>query len=334
MRGVLGGKGRGGLLALLALPLVLACGAQQAYAEPLSAPAVPGGSPAAAVAVNTLVLIGDTQRTTWMERLIGREQNEAGRQALIEKLVREERPAFIVHLGDLVSFGHSSEEWEYFDRLVAAVGVPIHPVLGNHDYWGPDWLALRNARERFPELAPLTYRTLRLGPLGLVLVDSNLDGQAAAEQARWFAAALSAFDRDPSVRAVLAFTHHPPFTNGEGRQDDAAVASALLPAFLASPKALLLASGHVHGYERFELRRKTFLVSGGGGGPRVEYRVGKRASHPAAYAAGGVARRPFHYVVIEQQPLALQVTVKCLVLDPACPGGLLETFAVPLPAQP
>jgi hypothetical protein len=334
MRGGLGSSGREavgrGLLALL----VLACSAGQTHVEPVNAAAAPGGSPGLPGGENTLVLIGDTQRTTWMERLVGREQNEQARQALLEKLVREERPAFIVHLGDLVSFGHSSDEWQYFARLVARVGVPIHPVLGNHDYWGPDGLALRNAREFFPELAPLTYRTLRLGALGLVLVDSNLEGQAAAEQARWFRAELAAFERDPTVRGVLVFTHHPPYTNGENREGDAWVKRALLPAFFAAPKAVLLASGHVHGYERFVLNGKTFVVSGGGGGPRVEYRVGERASHPAAYAPLEPGRRAFHYVVIEQQPLALQVTVRCLDLGGACPGGVLEAFAVPLASPP
>lgn len=312
------------------LTLALACGAGQASVEPLHGAAP--GPVAAGASGQALVLLGDTQRTTWMERLIGREQNEAGRQGLIEKLAREERPAFVVHLGDMVSWGHASDEWEYFDRLVAPLAVPIHPVLGNHDYWGLRWLALRNARERFPELAPLTYRTLRLGGLGLVLTDSNLEGREAAEQARWFAAELTAFERDPSVRGVLVFSHHPPFTNGEHRQDDPWVSSALLPAFFRATKTVLLASGHVHGYERFERSGKTFIVSGGGGGPRVEYRVEGRASHAPAYAPRETRRRAFHYVVIEQQPAGLQVTVKCVAIDGACPGGLLEAFQVPWPA--
>jgi 3',5'-cyclic AMP phosphodiesterase CpdA len=296
-----------------------------ASVEPTRAP-----SERVAAAEGTLVLIGDTQRTMLAERLIGREQNEMAQRALIEKLAREERPALVVHLGDLVSWGSSSSEWEYFDRLLAPITAPIHPVLGNHDYWGWGTLAHRYLRQRFPELEPHTYRALRHGDLGLVLADSNLTGDAGDEQARWFEAEVDGFERDPSVRGVLVFTHHPPFTNGECRASDAWVTDKLLPAFLRSRKGVLLASGHVHGYERFERGGKTFLVSGGGGGPRVKYRVGEAASYPAAYAPMEVGPRPFHYVVIEEQPATLRITVKCIALDGACRDGLLETFVLPL----
>ncbi len=283
----------------------------------------------------TLVVLGDTQRTTWPELLIGRENNESARRALIDKLAREERPALLVHLGDLVGWGSSSSEWEYFDGLMSALtsqGTPIHPVLGNHDYWGLDVLALQNARRRFPELAPLTYRTLRYRDLGLVLVDSNLGGTQAAEQASWFEAALAGFEQDASVAGVLVFTHHPPFTNGRAREDDPYVGRALLPAFFRATKTVAMLSGHVHGYERFEVSGKAFVVSAGGGGPRVEYKVGRDAPHPAAYVAPDAGRRAFHYVVIDPEAGGLRFTVKCLELDAPCSAGQLETFVLPLPA--
>ena len=90
-----------------------------------------------------------------------------------------------------------------------------------------------------------------------------------------------------------------------------------------------MASGHVHGYERFEHGGKTFIVSGGGGGPRLTYRIGQNAPHPAAYAPPGP--RAFNYVVLEERFGALRVAVKCLTLDAPCPGGVLETFVLPLP---
>lgn len=309
----------------------LACGAvSSAACDSASRATSPVAStPSTAPEEHTLVLLGDTQRTLLLERLIGREQNEAARQELIAKLAREEKPALLVHLGDMVNAGASRGEWEYFDRLIAPLPVPLHPVLGNHEYWGPDVLALHYLRERFPELAPRTYRTLRQGALGLVLADSNLRGEVGAEQARWFEDTLQGFEREPSVRAVLVFTHHPPFTNARYREDDAWVSAYLLPSFLRSRKTLLWASGHVHGYERFEQSGKVFIVSGGGGGPRVEYRVGAAAPHRAAYAPTDPARRAFHYVVIAEKGPALQVTVKCIPLDAVCHDGVLEKFVVP-----
>jgi predicted MPP superfamily phosphohydrolase len=272
------------------------------------------------------VVLGDTQRTTFPERLLlGREQNERASRALIEKLAREEQPALVVHLGDLVSCGASEREWRYFDRLVAplgALGIPIRPVLGNHDYWGPRARALRLARRRFPELAPHTFAALRQGELGMIWLDSNLTGDAATEQLRWFEATLAGYERDPQVRGVLAFAHHPPFSNARHQERTRPVLSGLLGPFCAAGKTLALLSGHVHGYERFQLRGKTFIVSGGAGGPRVSYRTGADAPHPPAYTAVDGQPRAFHYLVLEATAERLCFDVKCL-------AGRLETFTLP-----
>ena len=283
---------------------------------------------------SSIVVLGDTQRTTLVERLLlGREQNERARRALLEKLVREERPAFVIHLGDLVSCGASAREWQYFDRLVAplaAHGIRIRPVLGNHDYWGPAALALRYARRRFPELAPNTFGALHHGPLGLIWLDSNLSGGAAAQQLRWFESTLAGYERDPELRGVLAFAHHPPFSNARGHARTGRALTLLLPPFFAAAKTLALLSGHVHGYERFERRGKTFIVSGGAGGPRATYHTGTGAPHPPAYLTADGRARAFHYLVIELMAEQLCFEVKCLELGAACPGGLLETFCLPL----
>jgi predicted phosphodiesterase len=273
-----------------------------------------------------IVVLGDTQRTSLPERLLlGREQNERERQALIAKLAREEQPALVVHLGDLVCCGASQREWRYFDRLVAplrALGIPIRPVLGNHDYWGPRSLALRHARRRFPELAPHTFAAQQHGELGLLWLDSNLTGAAAAEQLRWFDAALEGYERERSIRGVLVFAHHPPFSNARHQQRMGPVLTALLGPFCSAGKTLAWLSGHVHGYERFQLRGKTFIVSGGAGGPRVSYRTGAAAPHRAAYATADGKPRPFHYLVLEATAEQLHCDVKCL-------EGRLESFALP-----
>jgi len=283
----------------------------------------------------SFVVLGDTQRTTWVETLfLRREQNEEARRALIQKLASEERPAFVVHLGDMVNAGFSSEEWDYFDHLVSpltARGVRILPVLGNHDYWGTDAVALRHARQRFPELAPRTYRSLIHRGLALLFLDSNLEGGAAQEQTHWFEVTLEALERNAEVRGALVFTHHPPFTNGLHRTDDVYVSEQLLPPFFRARKTLALLSGHVHGYERFEVRGKAFVVSAGGGGPRVTYATGSDARHVPAYVTPDGSPRAFHYLVVADEGERLRFTVKCLERGELCDHGQLETFWVPIP---
>lgn len=265
------------------------------------------------------VVVGDTQRTFWAEP---REQNESERRALVAAMASE-HPSELLHLGDMVVYGALDSEWRYFDALVSPLtcaGVPIHPVLGNHDYWGEDWgePALAHARERFPELSKNTFYLLRRGPLALVFLDSNLSGRSATVQRDWLELMLRGVDCDRDIRAVIAFTHHPAYTLGVHRASDPYVRGALLPVLEKSPKFVLMMSGHVHGYERFELAGRTFVVSGGGGGPRVEYRTQAEAEPRPAFPAAQThtEKRPFNYAVLRANAESLELTVRCL------PGGL------------
>ena len=72
-------------------------------------------------------------------------------------------------------------------------------MLGNHDYWGDDRAARRNVRRRFPMLAAGCY-TLRHRGLGLVFLNSNLEGSPGREQTAWFERRLLEFELDESAR--------------------------------------------------------------------------------------------------------------------------------------
>jgi predicted phosphodiesterase len=297
-------------------------------------------------------VLGDTQRTTRLEvLLLRREQNELARRALIEQLARQERPRFVIHLGDLVSTGASAREWRYFDGLIAPLtsrGIELWPILGNHDYWGPRALALRHVRERFPELSPRTYRSARYAGLGFVFLDSNLHGAAARAQAHWLEPTLEAFDADPDTRGVLVFAHHPPFTNARAGRfglsrpffpaRDAYTYDQILPAFFRSRKTLALLSGHIHGYERFVVQGKNFVVSGGAGGPRVTYAMASAGRYTAAYTPADAGPRAFHYLTVAREARQLRFNVQCLRSTPERytpeQDAALETFYLPLAELP
>src|SRR4051812_49040841 len=68
------------------------------------------------LASGTFAVIGDTQRTLPIERLLGREQNDAERPRLIDAIAKD-RPDLLVHLGDAVADGASARSWRYFDQL-------------------------------------------------------------------------------------------------------------------------------------------------------------------------------------------------------------------------
>jgi hypothetical protein len=259
-----------------------------------------------------LAILGDTQRTLWVERLQLREQNDLERAKLVGDLARQ-RPGVIAALGDLVSVGSLRSQWESFDDLmepIRARGIPLLPALGNHDYWGGR-RALEHLQARFPQLQRSRWYARRHGVLGLVWLDSNpgpLGRDGWARQKLWLLETLQQMDGDAAVAAVLVFAHHPPFTNSALTRDEKRVQESFLPAFFRSRKALVFASGHVHAYERFRREGRTFLVCGGGGGPRVKLLAGNDRRHDDLYS--GPSPRPFHYLMVEPGESALTVSVQ------------------------
>lgn len=285
-----------------------------------------------------IVAVGDTQGTLLLERLLlGRESNGEPRSRLLGRLAGEEADA-VVHLGDLVADATSVPQWEQYDRLMAPIrgrGIGVYPALGNHDYGetslpaiGP-WRSRRLARSmaevaaRFPWLAgPRRRYERRYGRLRLIWLDTNEADQTAGawtEQQTWFAQRLADADADGDVGGVIVFAHHPPYTNSRATGDELHVQRAFVPAFAAARKTLAMISGHVHAYERFVMDGKTYIVSGGGGGPRVRLRAGRARRH--ADRCDLPSPRPLHYLVLECGGRSIEVRAMGLG-----EGNRLEVF--------
>lgn len=282
-------------------------------------------------AAGRLAVLGDTQRTLLLERLVFREQNDAERAAIVRDLAAQ-RPGLLALLGDMTNDGGSRSAWEAFDALFAPVreaGIPVLVALGNHDYWGGAGGALRNAAARFPNIARGRWTARAWGKVRLVFLDSNEDvlGPGAwSEQRAWLGRTLGEIDADPAAAGALLFAHHPPFTNSRTTGDEAHVQRAFLPAFFASKKALAFISGHAHAYERFEERGRAFIVSGGGGGPRVRLLEGAARRHVDQVPLG--SPRPFHYLLLEQDDRGVNATVRGL--DKGEPEArAIDSFALP-----
>ena len=118
-------------------------------------------------------------------------------------------------------------------------------------------------------------------------------------------------DSDPDVRGTLVLVHHPPYTNSSITSDELHVQRSFVPAFAAARKTLAMLSGHVHSYERYERGGKTFLVTGGGGGPRIRLETGPRQRHADDLFAGPEVRM-FHYLLAALTPNGIEVEMKGL----------------------
>jgi 3',5'-cyclic AMP phosphodiesterase CpdA len=277
--------------------------------------------------------VGDLQRTSLAE--IWRESNDLEREKIIGSIAAE-APDFVALLGDLVFRGSSAAGWSRFDRLAAPLRenrIPVVPVLGNHEYWIKPKQAMANFFARFPRLDGRHWHAARYGPLAVVALDSNIRFLSRSDwqrQREWFTEELVAAEVDPEVRGVLVLVHHPPYTNSTVTADELHVQETFVPPFQASTTAMAMLSGHVHSYERFHRGGKTYVVAGGGGGPRIRLAQGARRRHEDDLFEGPAVRH-FHYLLGNVGPEGIEFEMKGIPK-----GGRefepLDRFFLPWPA--
>jgi Calcineurin-like phosphoesterase len=263
-----------------------------------------------------VAVIGDLQRTgpveTWRER------NDHLRPRLIHD-VSMDRPDALVLLGDMVFWGASDDDWQYFDRVMmplATKAIPTIPVLGNHEYYGSASTAMDHVRTRFPHASEQAFVRV-IDSIAWVILNTNFDDigrHAARTQLRWLKYTLKRLDDDPAVVAVVVCGHHPPYTNSTVVSDDNLVKRHFVPPFLAASKTALWLAGHAHTYERFAVQGKQFIVSGGGGGPRQSVLPVSARRHRDLYDGSDI--RPLHYLIVERTGGSIVVSMRPLTEEP------------------
>jgi 3',5'-cyclic AMP phosphodiesterase CpdA len=262
-----------------------------------------------------LILVGDTQRTLFIERFIFREQNDAAREAVMQEIAAE-NPKLVTILGDLVSGGGDEKAWSYFDRLTETFRqnkIPMALLLGNHDYYGNHKVMLKEASAQFPAFAKKTWAVVRSDGIAVILLNSNfgkLTKDEIKEQDSWYLDQLTALGKDSTVQFIIVSTHHPPYTNSTVVSPSSDVEQHFVPAFLSASKAVLFASGHCHSYEHFQHEGKDFIVTGGGGGPKHKVKTTKKRRFDDLYS--GPTLRPFHFCRVTREEGRLRIAMVCL----------------------
>lgn len=126
--------------------------------------------------------------------------------------VTNERPAFVLFGGDLANVPRLEVPplWTNLMWPVYEAGIPIYPVIGNHDEWGvPDWLDTFAATT--PDNGPegevhLSYAIRHSNALIVALDAFNQTNRFRINQP-W----LSALLRTNQLTHVFAFSHPPAF---------------------------------------------------------------------------------------------------------------------------
>ena len=252
---------------------------------------------------NHFIIVGDTQGTSHWE--FWRERNDKERKLIIDEITQRE-PAFVVHLGDLTTRGSSKKHWEQFDNFhkeFREKKMPYFPILGNHEFYGSDERSLQNYFGRFPHLSERRWYSFIWKNIGFILVDSNfsrLTMEEREQQRKWYIEELERFEKDEKIDYVIVCCHEPPFTNSRVVRPNEKVKTFFADPFLKYSKTSFFFSGHSHSYERFQIEGKSFVVSGGGGGPRHNLSINpeKRRYNDLF---GGPELRFFHFVCLQIQ---------------------------------
>ena len=256
---------------IVALLLFVPPASAHLRADLTAAPAYPGPKPLPPMPVRGVVY-GDTRGES-----VGRfwSDFDASIHPMISAAIAAERPAFVIHTGDLTFAGGTAANWLAFDagaEPLRRAGIPFYPVLGNHDYMGRNDRAMEHYSARFPHLKRRKWYTLQVHHTLFVILDSNereLDADEVAAQKTWLEETVRRADSDDSVRFTALACHHPPITQGP-HSPSRLVRDTLIPIAKASSKFRVVLAGHVHSVERFELEGIHIITSGGGGAPLVE----------------------------------------------------------------
>src|SRR5215471_16334568 len=215
-----------------------------------TAPAIP---PAVAVPFEFFVF-GDTRTRHDMHRRV------------IDAVVKQGTPDFVIHTGDLVADGNDSSMWPVFFDIERELlrNTAFFPSLGNHE---------RNSQEYYDFFrvdAPFYSYNWCNAHFSVLNTDfgNAASSKAAreafwAEQTKWLEDDLTA-NQKMDYRFVVG--HHPPMSAVSSRQEFNQKMVDLIPMF---EKQRVTAGffGHDHNYQHYLKNGLHYIITGGGGAP-------------------------------------------------------------------
>ncbi len=198
--------------------------------------------------------------------------NPRVRKWLAER-VGQERPDAMMLTGDMPYVGASDADWKVFREETASWWtnrILLLPTLGNHELKGGVKKGIENYFTNFPGIAGHRYYSVLMGSVEVISLDMTSPAGGTSPQATWFAAQL---DHIPSQVEFLFILYHTPWVVDEQSQlftnlpsKEALTLRHLLEIHLYKMHSkVIVLSGHLHTYERFERNGVEYVISGGGG---------------------------------------------------------------------
>lgn len=220
----------------------------------------------------TMIVYGDMRFT---DPTNTKAANPDARRALVAK-VAQEHPDALVLTGDVPYRGTFVADYTEFHAETGAwrdEHLRIFPTLGNHEFGGKGADdPLKNWWAAFPEQSDRRWYSVALGSrVYLMCLDSDSDLTPGSPQRTWLEDQITHLS--PKVEFVFLAMHHPPVADIQTRYqvdhnprpNEISLREYLSKIAPQSHAQFIVASGHIHNYERAELDGVTYLVSGGGG---------------------------------------------------------------------
>lgn len=198
--------------------------------------------------------------------------NPRVRRWLAER-VAQEHPEVLFLTGDMPYTGSSDADWKQFrDETVSwrTQNILQLPTIGNHEVISDNKKGIANYLLNFPGIAGHRYYSVLMGSVELISLDMTSASGGTSPQATWFAAQL---DHLPSQVQFLFIMYHTPWVVDQQSQlftnlpsKEALTLRHLLEIHLFKMHAkVIVFTGHIHNYERFERNGVEYVTSGGGG---------------------------------------------------------------------
>ena len=201
-------------------------------------------------------------------------------QKIVNRII-DEKPAFVVNTGDLVSKGNSMEDWEHFfrinDKLIR--NTPYYTVLGNHEQDSENYYNF------FSMPGNESYYFFSVGDALFVVLDMEgpdyntpayLKGKS--REAFWTNIGKEYFEKEKiwlenvltlnnDAGYIFVFFHPTYYSIKKSRVEDAALRRKFWGDIFERHQVTAVLNGHDHYYHHAEHGGTHYIVTAGGGAP-------------------------------------------------------------------
>jgi len=247
----------------------------------------------------TLIVYGDMRFTDPSNTKVA---NPQARQFLVDRVALV-HPDAVELTGDVPYAGGKALDYDEYRTETKAwrdENLRVYPALGNHEFVGLASECLDNWWKAFPDLQGRRWYSVQFGKrIYLINLDSNSDLLPDSAQMLWLHEQVQHLSK--SVDFVLVAMHHPPVADKQTltevdhnpRRNEIALRDYISSVAPESHARFIVAAGHIHNYERFELNGVTYLVSGGGGARPYAVERGPEDKYQTTDAVN------FHYILFK-----------------------------------